>query len=66
MPEEIEVFIFMLPPDPWRKKPSPSRYKMTMQEAAERYPGAEPILSTREVRKGSSDLIPAGAPYARR
>ena len=64
--EEAEFYSFMLPPDPWRKKPSPSTFKMTMAEAAKRYPGAQPILSSREVRKGDAALTPADSPYAGR
>ena len=61
---ETEFFTFMLPPDAWRRKPSPSTYKMTREDAAARYPGAEPILSSREVRKvGDSGVIPAGSRY---
>lgn len=64
--EEQEYFFFMLPPNPWRKKPGPSTFKMTREDAARRYPGAEPILSSREVRQGTTGLIKADAPYARR
>ena len=60
---DTEYYFFTLPPDAWRKKPGPSTFKMTREEAAERYPGAEPILSSREVRTGDSSLIPAGSPY---
>lgn len=49
---DTEHFYFILPPNIWRKKPSRSTYKMTREEAAKRYPGAEPILESREVRKG--------------
>lgn len=52
MPHEIEYFFFMLPPDAWRKRPSPSTWRMTREEAAKRYPGATPILESREVRSG--------------
>lgn len=64
--EEAEYFTFMLPPDVWRKKGGPSSCKMTREQAAERYPGAEPILSSREVRKIGSEVITADAPYQRR
>jgi hypothetical protein len=47
--KEVEHFIFMLPPDIWRKKGGKSTYKLSIEEAAKRYPGATPILSTREV-----------------
>jgi hypothetical protein len=49
--KEVEYFEFMMPPSIWRKKPHPSGWKMTREDAARRYPGAEPILSTREVRR---------------
>lgn len=48
---EVEYFTFMLPPDIWRKKGGPSSYKMSIEEAAQRYPGAQPILSSREVKR---------------
>lgn len=48
--KEVEFFRWMLPPDAWRKKPGPSSYKMSREEAQKRHPGAEPILSTRELR----------------
>ncbi len=48
--KQVEFFKWMLPPDIWRKKPSPSRHYMSREEAAERYPTATPIESTREVR----------------
>ena len=48
--KEVEFFNWQLPPDIWRKKGGKSSYKMTREEAARRYPGAEPILSSREVR----------------
>jgi hypothetical protein len=62
--KEVEYFNFMLPPNNWRKKPGPSTFKMTIEDAARRYPGAQPILSSREVRRGSESLIPSDAPYA--
>lgn len=40
---------FMMPPSIWSKKPSKSRYKMTIAYAAKHHPEATPILSTREV-----------------
>ncbi len=49
--KQVEFFLWMLPPDPWRKKPSPSRWKMSREDAAAKYPGATPILSSREVRE---------------
>lgn len=63
--EEIERFYFTLPPDIWRKKGGRSSYKMTREQAAERYPGAEPILTSREVIRLSGDQITADAPYCR-
>jgi hypothetical protein len=48
--KNVEFFTFMLPADIWRKKPHPSSFKMTIERTAEHYPGAEPILSSREVR----------------
>lgn len=48
--KEVEFFTWQLPPDIWRKKGGPSTFKMTREDAARRYPGAEPILSSREVR----------------
>lgn len=60
---EIEHFYFMLPPDIWRKKGGRSNYKMTREDAAKRYPGAEPILSSREVIRVSEDHITADSPY---
>ena len=47
--KEVEHFTFMLPPDIWSKKGGRSTYKMSIKDAAERYPGATPILNTREV-----------------
>ena len=48
--KSVEYYLWMLPPDPWRRKPSPSTYKMDRETAEKRYPGATPILSSREVR----------------
>lgn len=48
--KQVEFYTWMLPPDAWRKKPSPSSYKMSRETAESRYPGATPILSTLEVR----------------
>ena len=47
--KEVEYFNWMLPPDVWRKKPHPSRWKMTREEAAKQGL-TEPILSSREIR----------------
>lgn len=46
-----EFYNFTLPPDAWNKKPHLSRWKMTMEEAAARYPGAVPDLLSKEVRR---------------
>lgn len=64
--EEAEYFTFMLKPDIWRKKGGPSSYKMTREDAAKRHPGAEPILSSREVRQIGGEQITADSPYQRR
>jgi hypothetical protein len=64
--KEVEYFAFMLPPDIWRKKGGPSTWKMTIEDAAERYPGAQPIMSTREVRFSGESQITADSPYQRR
>lgn len=49
--KDVEFFYFTLPPDIWRKKPYPSGWKMSREDAAIRHPGAEPILSSREIRR---------------
>ena len=49
--KEVEYFTFMLPPDIWRKTPRPSSFKLTIEEAAKRHPGATPIPTSREVRR---------------
>ncbi|AVQ81629.1 hypothetical protein [Variovorax sp. PMC12] len=49
--KDVEFFNFMMPPSIWNKKPSPSRFKMDIEYAAKTYPGATPILSTREIRE---------------
>lgn len=62
--KKVEFYTWMLPPDPWRRKPQPSTYKMDRETAEKRYPGAEPILSTLEVRELPEKMtIPAGSPY---
>lgn len=64
--KEVEYFAFLLPPSIWSKKPYASTWKMTIEDAARRYPGLEPILSSREVRlEGNSDIT-ADSPYSRR
>jgi hypothetical protein len=45
-----EYFTFVLPPDVWSRKPRLSSFKLTVDEAADRHPGATPLLDTREVR----------------
>ena len=64
--KEVEVFDFMMPPSIWRKKPHRSSFKMTLEDAAERYPEATPIMSSREIRKIGGEPITADAPYQRR
>lgn len=39
---------------------------MTIEDAAERYPGAQPIMSSREVRLSGESQITADSPYQRR
>lgn len=41
-------FFEYLPPG--AKKPKRTTYRMTVEDAAERFPGATPITSTREIR----------------
>lgn len=48
--KDVEYFTFMLPPDIWRRKPRQSDRKMTLEDGPRYYPGATPIMSTREVR----------------
>jgi hypothetical protein len=48
--KQTEFFTFILPPNAWSKRPYRSRWKMTREDAAKRYPGAEPDLLSREVR----------------
>lgn len=47
--KEVEYFNWIMPPDVWRKKPYPSRWKMTIEEATARGL-TERAESTREVR----------------
>jgi hypothetical protein len=49
--KDVEYFTFIVPPDIWRKKASPYPHKMSMEDAERRFPGATPILSSREVRR---------------
>ena len=46
--KEVEYFNWMMPPDVWSKKPRPSRWKMTVEEAAKRGL-TERVESSREV-----------------
>lgn len=48
--KDVEYFFWMLPPDAWRKKPHPSRWKMSREEAAKRGL-TQPVQSSREVRQ---------------
>jgi hypothetical protein len=48
--KQVEFFRFWLPPNAWNKKPYLSTYRMTVEEAAQRFPGAKPDPLTREVR----------------
>ncbi|QRF60269.1 hypothetical protein [Variovorax paradoxus] len=48
--KDVEYFTFMMPPSIWKKKPHPSSFKMSIEQAAQRCPEATPIMSTREVR----------------
>ncbi|RYG56722.1 MAG: hypothetical protein EON56_03665 [Alphaproteobacteria bacterium] len=57
--EPTEHFNFMLPPNAWNKRPYRSTFQMTIKEAAERYPGAEPILSSKTVRTGTVEVFAA-------
>ena len=56
---QTEHFNFMLPPNAWKKRPHRSTFQMTLKEAAERYPGAEPILSSKTVRAGTTEVVAA-------
>lgn len=69
--KQVEFFFWWLPPDAWSKKPRRSSWKMTREEAAKRYPGAEPDLSSREVRECPETpqeiaRVSAEAPYSRK
>ena len=64
--DQTPYYFFTLPPDPWRKKPCRSTWRMTIEEAAERYPGAEPILDSVEWRENGGTPITGDAPYAKR
>ncbi len=65
--KKVDFYTWMLPPDPWRRKPSPSTYKMDRETAEKRYPGATPILTTLEVRNcpetAENQPVKAGQPY---
>jgi hypothetical protein len=56
MPDEIELFTWWLPADMAHNRPrrTKSRWKMTREEAT-RYPGAECIESSREVRRDTRE-----------
>lgn len=47
--KEVEVFKFWTKA-PWEKRLTLTRYTMTREEAAKRFPGCTPDLSSREVR----------------
>ena len=49
--KQVEFFNWNLPPDAWNKKPHLSGWKMSREDAQQRYPGATPDQWTREVRK---------------
>lgn len=49
---KVEVFAFRVPNDIKGRKPTLTRWKMTIEEAERRWPGAAvPQLSTREIRR---------------
>ncbi|AMM23151.1 hypothetical protein [Variovorax sp. PAMC 28711] len=54
-----DFYTFTLPPNAWSKKPYPSTFKMTMDEAARRFPGAQPIQGSREVRTRATTGVTA-------
>lgn len=62
MAEEIEHYTFILPPSPWSKKPYRSRWKMSIEYAAAKYPGATPIPETREVIRGITTQLHSSPP----
>lgn len=46
----VEFYFWWLPPDAWHKTRHLSSWRMSRAEAERQYPGAEPDLSTLEVR----------------
>lgn len=48
---DIELFFWLLPPRKPGGKPRRTTYRLTREEAAERFPGATPALSTLQVRQ---------------
>lgn len=64
--KSVEFYRWILPPDAWHKKPHLSSWRMSRVEAERRYPGAEPDLSTREVRTGPDSMLePADSPLVK-
>jgi hypothetical protein len=49
--KQVEFYNWILPPDRLNKKPRKTRWKMTVEDAEKRHPGAVPDLTTREVRE---------------
>lgn len=49
--QEVEFFRWLVPSTKPRGKPRLTSYFLSRQDAAERYPGAEPVLSSRTVRQ---------------
>jgi len=69
--QPVEFFRWWLPPDAWHRKRHLSSWRMSRAEAQKRYPGAEPDLSSREVRECPEDAgealrTSATAPYTKR
>ena len=48
--KSVDFYKWWLPPNPWHKKRHLSSWTMTREYAEKTYPGAEPDLSTLEVR----------------
>ena len=53
--KEVEFFRWWLPPNAWHKQRHLSGWTMDRAYAEKTYPGAEPELSTREVRMCPED-----------
>jgi len=53
--KQVEFFRFWLPPNARSKKPHLPTYRMTVEDAAERFPGAKPDPMSREVRNRPAD-----------